>query len=149
MARSPQPLRVLNLLTQSLPDDTSVLSLQVDGAKVTVNGLTGDAAALMQLLSTRAEFKDVKAPSPATRPLGSNKDLFTIELTMADPGPRSDAPPGAPAAASATPMAPAASAAATANAGTPSAAPAAAPAPTAGGATFGGATFGGGPVRKP
>lgn len=144
IARAPQPLAVLNLLTQTLPDDTSLLGLQVDGTKVTINGLTTDAAALMQLLSGRPEFKDVKAPTAATRPLGSNKDLFTIEFTMAPATPAVAAAPARaapPAAGASAPAAPSASAAVPA----PSQ-----PSPNAGGASFGGgATFGGVPARKP
>lgn len=149
VARAPQPLVILNLLTQTLPDDTSLLGLQVDGAKVTINGLTTDAAALMQLLSARPEFKDVKAPSAATRPLGSNKDLFTIEFTLAPVTPVAGTTPapaaGAPAAGASSPMATPASAAGSAATGV-----AAQPAPTSGGASFGGgAAFGGAPARKP
>lgn len=82
LALRSDPLFVLDLLTQALPDDTSLMSLQVQGAKVTINGSTGDAAALMQRLSVRPEFRDVKAPTAATRPLGASKDSFSIELTL-------------------------------------------------------------------
>ena len=76
------PLRVLDLLTQALPDNTSLLNLSVQGLKVNVSGQTANAAVLMQHLSTQPGIRDVKAPSAATRPLGVNKDSFTIEFTL-------------------------------------------------------------------
>lgn len=166
LAQRARPLQVLDLLTQALPDDTSLLGVVMDGNKVTINGLTGNAAALMQELGSRPEFRDVKAPSPATRPLGSNKDLFTIEFMLALPaagqaaaavspatGPVATAPaPGAAAGAGAQPApgAPAAPGPApTAAAPAPAAPPAPAPAPRPpGGPSFGGATFGA-PAKAP
>lgn len=76
------PLRVLDLLTQALPDNTSLLNLSVQGLKVNVSGQTANAAVLMQHLSTQPGIRDVKAPSAAIRPLGVNKDSFTIEFTL-------------------------------------------------------------------
>lgn len=76
------PLRVMDLLTQALPDDTSLLSLQIQGTKVTIAGQTINAAALMQHLSTQSGMRDVRAPTAATRPLGVTKESFTIEFTL-------------------------------------------------------------------
>lgn len=77
-----EPLRVIALLTEVLPDDTWLQSLQVQGTKVTILGLTPNAATLMQKLSNEALFKDVKAPSAAVRQPGSTKEAFTIEFTL-------------------------------------------------------------------
>lgn len=76
------PLKVMDLLTQALPDDTSLLGLQIQGLKVTMNGQTTNAAALMQHLSTQPGMRDVRAPSAATRPLGVSKESFTVEFTL-------------------------------------------------------------------
>ena len=76
------PLKVVELLTQALPDDTSLLGLQVQGLKVTMNGQTTNAAALMQHLSAQPGIREVRAPSAATRPLGVNKDSFSLEFTL-------------------------------------------------------------------
>ena len=113
VAANPDPIRVLDLLTQTLPDDTTLLGLQLQGHKVTMNGQTNNAAELMQLLSAHPGIKEVRAPSAATRPLGVNKDSFSLEfvldaqaLAQAD-----EAKSGASApAASAAPTAPSASA---------------------------------------
>ena len=77
-----EPLRIIALLTEVLPDDTWLQSLQVQGTKVTILGLTPNAASLMQKLSSEALFKDVKAPSAAVRQPGSTKEAFTIEFTL-------------------------------------------------------------------
>lgn len=69
-------------ITQSLPDDTSLQSLQIQGLKVTINGLTANAATLMQLLGARNGFKDVRAPSAATRNPGATAENFIIEFQL-------------------------------------------------------------------
>lgn len=76
------PLYVMALLTDALPDDTSLLGVQIQGSKVSINGLTPNAAALMQQLGSRPELRDVKAPTAATRSPGSPKDVFNIEFTL-------------------------------------------------------------------
>jgi general secretion pathway protein L len=156
-AQRADPLYVMDLLTRVLPDDTSLLSLQVQGSKIAINGSTSDAAALMQQLSAQPELRDVKAPTPATRPLGTTKDSFSIEFNLAPRpgGVKAAGSPGAPALApalaAAAPAAPqlAASAAApqsaapaTAATASPAAAPTTTPPATQYGASFGGATFG-------
>ena len=157
LAQRSDPLDVFDLLTKALPDDTSLLSVQVQGSKVSIAGATANAAALMQQLSARPEFRDVKAPAAATRPLGTTRDSFNIDLSVAGraaPGttagfPAAGAQPAiAPAAAAGATPQPVANAPATVSATVPTStvAPAAAPPAQAarptGGATFGGATFG-------
>ena len=78
------PLQSLTLITQALPDDTSLLSLQVQGLKVTMTGQTANAASLMKQLGSTAGLRDVKAPVAATKPLGAPREQFTIEF-MLDP----------------------------------------------------------------
>jgi general secretion pathway protein L len=140
LAERSDPLYVMALLTEILPDDTSLLGVQIQGSKVSINGLTTNAAALMQQLGSRPELRDVKAPTAATRSPGSPKDVFNIEFTLnPKPAPANSAAAGAtnvPAdggVARAEPPRPAASAAApAASVATPAAAPAlAASAPTA------------------
>ena len=90
------PLQALNLITESLPDDTSLLNLQIQGLKVTMSGQTANAAALMKQLGGTPGLRDVKAPSPAIKPLGAPRETFTIEFTL-DPSPLSSASPASPA----------------------------------------------------
>lgn len=88
------PLLVTDLLTRVLPDDTSLLGLNIQGSKVSITGSTSDAGALMQQLSARPELREVKAPTPATRPLGTSKDSFNIEFSLASAPPRVAKPAG-------------------------------------------------------
>lgn len=96
-----EPLRVIALMTETLPDDTWLQSLQIQGSKITLQGLTPSAAALMQKLSTEPLFKDVKAPSAAVRQPGAAKEAFNIEFTldtkaMRANDPEQEAPPPRP-----------------------------------------------------
>ena len=109
-------VEVLDLLTRVLADDTSVRTLQIQGLKVNIEGQTGNAAELMQLLGRQPGFKDVVAPTAATRPFGATKDNFKIEF-MLEPRQIADAAPSAAEAASA----PAPASAASAPASTPKA----------------------------
>jgi general secretion pathway protein L len=159
LADRADPMFVMDLLTRALPDDTSLLGLNIQGSKVSINGSTSDAAALMQQLSSRPELREVKAPTPATRPPGTTKDSFNIEFTLASAPPRAATVAGSQRAA-ALPAASAAAVSASASVpvvpaaallGAPPAVsvpqspapqPSAAPAARSGGASFGGATFG-------
>ena len=76
------PLQTLNLISEALPDDTSLLSLQIQGDKVSISGQTGNAAALMKKLGGTPGLHDVKAPTPAIKPLGATRESFTIEFTL-------------------------------------------------------------------
>jgi len=76
------PLQTLRLITEALPDDTSLLSLQIQGLKVSITGQTANAAALMKQLGSTPGLRDVKAPTPATKPLGAPRESFTIEFTL-------------------------------------------------------------------
>lgn len=85
LAERIDPMPLLEAITQTLPDDTSLQSLQVQGLKVTINGLTSNAATLMQLLGAKQGFKEVRAPSAATRSPGATAENFVIEFEL-DPG---------------------------------------------------------------
>lgn len=80
--QSVAPLPVLQLITEALGDDTSLLSLQVQGHKVSISGQTANASALMKKLGSQPGLRDVRAPSPATKPLGATRESFAIEFTM-------------------------------------------------------------------
>ncbi|MDL2338718.1 MAG: PilN domain-containing protein [Pseudomonadota bacterium] len=83
-------VEIMDLLTRALPDDTSLLSMQIQGAKVRLTGQTANTADLMQKLSAYPGLRDVNAPSAATRPLGANKESFSIEIELT-PGAFKDA----------------------------------------------------------
>lgn len=79
-----EPLRVLEKLTQVLPDDTALQSFKLQGAKLTLSGLTSNTASLLQLLGEQPGLRDVRSPSAATRMGASGKENFSVEL-MLDP----------------------------------------------------------------
>ena len=76
------PLRLLEILTQTLPDDTFLHTLQVQGLKVTIKGLTTNAATLMQLLGAQNGIKEVRAPSAAIRNPGATAENFIIDFQL-------------------------------------------------------------------
>ena len=133
LAERADPIQLIEILTQLLPDDTSLQTLQVQGLKVSINGLTTDAAALIQLLSAKEGFKEVRSPSAAVRSPGATADNFTIEfqldpavLSIAAAAPAATASVAAPEAPASAPELVASSAAAASS--LPVAVPVAAPA---------------------
>lgn len=82
MGKPVPTLRTLNLITQTLPDDTSLLTLKIQGVKVSISGQTPNTAALMKQLGAISGLKDVKAPSPATKPPGATRESFVIEFLI-------------------------------------------------------------------
>jgi general secretion pathway protein L len=81
MAERVEPLAVLDLVTQAVPDDTWLQRLQLQGARVTISGQTPNTAALMNRLSSQPQVREVKAPAPATRALGGREN-FTVEFSL-------------------------------------------------------------------
>lgn len=95
-----EPLAVLDLLTQSVPDDTWLQRLQVQSGKAVLTGITPNTAALMNRLSSDARLRDVRSPGAAQRAAGGREN-FTIELIVAPemlrpPAPAVVAPLAAP-----------------------------------------------------
>ena len=82
VGKSVPSLQTLTLITQSLPDDTSLLTLQIKDFKVSISGQTANAAALMKSLDGTPGLHEVRAPSPATKPLGATRESFSIEFTV-------------------------------------------------------------------
>ncbi len=82
MGKPLPPLQVLKIITDALPDDTSLLTLQVQGLKVTMTGQTANAAMLMRQLGATAGLRDVTAPTPAVKPPGVQREQFTIEFKL-------------------------------------------------------------------
>ncbi len=74
-------LRLMWLLTHTLPDDTHVQTLDMQGLKVKLSGVTANAATLTKALGARAEIKNLRAPAPATR-LGPGQEQFTLEFAL-------------------------------------------------------------------
>ena len=77
-----EPLRVIDTLTQILPDDAALQSLHLSGTKVSMSGQAADSAQLMQKLGQHPGIREVKAPSPAIRLQTSSKESFSIEFVL-------------------------------------------------------------------
>ena len=77
-----EPLRILDKLTQILPDESALQSFKLQGAKVTIVGTTANASTLMQLLGNQPGLHDVRAPAAATRTAGASKETFAIEFSL-------------------------------------------------------------------
>lgn len=76
------PLRVLEVLTRELPDGSAVQNFRLQGDTVTISGLTGDAASLMQRLGQQPGLRDVRAPTAATRQPGAAFETFTVTFQL-------------------------------------------------------------------
>lgn len=76
-----EPLKVLDRLTQTLPDDTAIQGIKLQGNKLIMNGHTANASALMQLLGEVPGFKEVRSPAATTK-VGNGKETFAAELLL-------------------------------------------------------------------
>ena len=76
------PLPVLDMLTRILPDGSWLSTLRLEGGKVTISGAADDTAALVRSLGSQPGVLGVRSPSPATRVGRSEKESFTLELTL-------------------------------------------------------------------
>jgi general secretion pathway protein L len=75
-------LKVLDRLTRTLPNDTRVLDLTLDGTRVHIEGLTSNAPDLIGKLEATPEFKDVKFASPVVRRNEVAQDRFEIVMQL-------------------------------------------------------------------
>ena len=82
MGKPMQPLQVVKRITDALPDDTYLWTLQVQGAKVNMTGQTVNASVLMKQLDATPGISNVTAPTPATKTPGAPREQFAIEFTL-------------------------------------------------------------------
>lgn len=77
-----EPLAVLDLLTQAVPEDSFLQRLQLQGEKLTLIGQTPNTAALMNRLSAQPLLRDVRSPAAATRGMTAGRENFTLEMSV-------------------------------------------------------------------
>jgi general secretion pathway protein L len=77
------PVAVLTKLSELLDDQTFLFDMRMEGAAVTISGLSSDASKLAQRLGTIEAFKSVKFSGPVLRDPQSARDRFTLILEMA------------------------------------------------------------------
>ena len=101
------PAAVMDYLTQALPDDTFLYSLELQKTKVVASGHTVNASELLQKLSADPRLREVRSPSAVTRLPGATKEAFTVEFilgaSLAPTNPVAAASPAAGTPAAATP----------------------------------------------
>ncbi len=83
---SPPVLDVLQVLTNLLPDDTSLQRMEIKGSELVINGTSGQASSLIGLLQKAPGFDNPHFLSPVTQQRG--KELFNLSATISMPFPR-------------------------------------------------------------
>lgn len=71
---------LVDLLAQTLPDDTWLDRLDVSGRDIRMSGLTGNATELMAQLARQPQLADARASVASVRDAGLNKERFTFEM---------------------------------------------------------------------
>lgn len=74
---------LVETLTQAVPDEASLSRLEINGRHVKIIGMAANGSGLLEVLSGRPEFQEVRATSPISRQGGAKKDSFVIELVVA------------------------------------------------------------------
>ncbi len=82
MGKPMQPLQAVKRITDALPDDTYLWTLQIQGAKVNITGQTVNASVLMKQLDATPGMSNVTAPTPASKTPGAPREQFAIEFTL-------------------------------------------------------------------
>jgi general secretion pathway protein L len=76
---TPAGVIVLEALSQTLPDDTYLNELRIEGGKVQIAGLTRDAPALIRLIEQSQHFTRATFFAPTTRAPTETRERFHIE----------------------------------------------------------------------
>ncbi len=137
--RYPPAVNVLKVLTDLLPDDTSLQQMDIKGAQLIMRGTSSQASSLIKLLEESSGFSDVKFISSVVQQRGKEQFHLSANIVMpfmkvgaAGSAPAVEVKPSQPEKAPAA-TAPATEAPPSANKPAPAATPSAAtsPAPTA------------------
>ncbi len=83
--RTADPLAVLAAVTRSLPDDTYLTDLSLNGRNVTLNGQSASAAKLIGLLAADPTIGNPAFSAPVTRLEATHTDLFSIRAEVVPP----------------------------------------------------------------
>lgn len=78
----PQPLPVLDLLSQHIPDTAFLERFDMNPKRTQITGQADNAAALTQALGALPQLQNVHAPSAITRNPQNNKERFTLEFSV-------------------------------------------------------------------
>ncbi len=78
----PSLLEVLRELTERLPDDTWIQTLEYSDGRVEVRGESGQATALIAILEQAPHFEEVTFKSPVTQIARTGKERFNLSLRV-------------------------------------------------------------------
>lgn len=76
------PLEVLELLSDVLPKDVSVIGLKIEGQIVELTAEADNAAAVIQTLGELENFAEVRTTRPVQQVAQANKERFTVEMRI-------------------------------------------------------------------
>jgi general secretion pathway protein L len=76
--KRPSVIEILNELSRILPDNTWLQRLEMKNAKVTIQGISADASALIELIETSSLFRNTTFQSPIVQDPRSGRYRFQI-----------------------------------------------------------------------
>lgn len=71
---------VIEALSQTLPDDTWLDRIDLNGREIKISGMTANATDLLALLARNPSLSDVRASVASVRDAALNKERFTFEM---------------------------------------------------------------------
>lgn len=77
------PRGVLARLSALLPDTAYLTRFELRGDAVTAGGIAANAAAVLDMLGSQADFIDLRAPGAITRDASSGRETFLVEFRLA------------------------------------------------------------------
>lgn len=92
LAGRAEPLKVIEAITQAVPDDAWVTLLKIDGLTVHLAGNASNVATLLRRLEQMPGAREARATSAAMRRQDGDKETFTIEIKL-DPSVYASVPP--------------------------------------------------------
>jgi len=76
--QEPAAVQIIDALTHAIPDHTFLTGLELEGRRLVMRGLSGDAASLIHVLERSGTFQHVRFTGPTTRDHSSGKERFMI-----------------------------------------------------------------------
>ena len=80
---APPPLLILAKLSAAFDDQSFLFDFRLEGASLTISGVSGDASLLAQMLGAMPDFKSVKFVGAVMRDPQTPRDRFTLALELA------------------------------------------------------------------
>lgn len=75
-------MSTIAFLTENIPEDTAIQSIIFNGNNLQIMGLSGNASALIPLLSKSSIFSKVEMMNAITRVSNTNKEIFNLKIEI-------------------------------------------------------------------